>query len=92
MANNVCEGGLWSKLCSKVGGRQHGYPLPTLDQRYKAPAASAYLSSLQEEKDGLKHYRSSRDPLPPDQPLEEIEKEGVYTKLDSKWKDLPMRN
>jgi hypothetical protein len=50
--------------------------LPTLDQRYKAPAAEAYLSSLQEEKDGLKHYRSSRDPLPPDQPIEEIEKKG----------------
>jgi hypothetical protein len=48
--------------------------LPTLDQRYKAPAAEAYLSSLQEEKDGLKHYRSSRDPLP--QPIEEIEKKG----------------
>jgi hypothetical protein len=28
------------------------------------------------EKDGLKHYRSSRDPLPPDQPIEEIEKKG----------------
>jgi hypothetical protein len=66
--------------------------LPTLDQRYKAPAASAYLSSLQEEKDGLKHSISSRDPLPPDQPIEEIEKKGLYTTLDSKWKDLPMRN
>jgi hypothetical protein len=85
---NVCEG--WSKLCSKVGGRQHWYPLPTLDQRYKAPAAQAYLNSLQEEKDGLKNYRSSRDPLPPDQPIEEIEKKGaerLYTTLDCKWKE-----